>query len=217
MATVVLEAKSREKVGTGAARAVRNSNFVPCVVYGGNVAPEPVCVAKDNLSKYVYKTNFFSTIFELDGIGTKGQKYLAKDAQFHPVTDQVRHVDFMRVDKNSKIKLQVPVVFTHEDAAPGLKLGGVLNVLKREITLVCLYDCIPEKIEVDLTGFVFRQTVHAYGLKLPEGVSLPNRTPNYTIATVVAPSSMKKEDVAATNAAATTAAAPADASKAASA
>lgn len=217
MATVVLEAKNREKVGTGAARAVRNSNFVPCVVYGGNVAPEPVCVAKDNLSKYVYKTNFFSTIFELDGIGTKGQKYLAKDAQFHPVTDQVRHVDFMRVDKNSKIKLQVPVVFTHEDAAPGLKLGGVLNVLKREVTLICSYDCIPEKIEVDLTGFVFRQTVHAYGLKLPEGVSLPNKTPNYTIATVVAPSSMKKEDVAATNAAATTAAAPADASKAASA
>lgn len=205
MATVVLEAKNRENVGTGAARAARNNNFVPCVVYGGSEAPESICIAKDALNKYVNKTNFFSTIFELNGVGKKGQKYLAKDAQFHPVTDQVLHVDFMRVDKSSKIKLQVPIIFTHEEAAPGLKLGGVLNVLTREVTLVCSYDCIPEKIEVDLTGFVFKQTVHAYGLKLPEGVSLPNQTKNYTIATVVAPSSMKKEDIAAASAPAATA------------
>lgn len=205
MATVVLEAKNRENVGTGAARAVRNNNFVPCVVYGGNEAPESICIAKDALNKYVNKTSFFSTIFEFNGVGKKGQKYLAKDAQFHPVTDQILHVDFMRVDKNSKIKLQVPVIFTHEEAAPGLKLGGVLNVLTREVTLVCSYDCIPEKIEIDLTGFLFKQTVHAYGLKLPDGVSLPNQTKNYTIATVVAPSSMKKEDVAAASAPATTA------------
>jgi large subunit ribosomal protein L25 len=201
MATVVLEAKGREKVGTGAARAVRNDSFVPGIVYGGNVAPEPICIAKDALNKYVNKSTFFSTVFEFNGVGKKGQKYLAKDAQFHPVTDQVLHVDFMRVEKGNKIRLQIPVLFTHEDAAPGLKLGGVLNVLTRKITVECEPDCIPEQIEVDLTGFVFRQTVHAFGLNLPEGVSLPNHTKNYTIATVVAPSSLRREE--AKNAAAT--------------
>lgn len=194
MATVVLDAKSREKVGTGAARAVRNENFVPGVVYGGNAAPESISVAEGMLAKYVYKSNFLSTVFELNGIGKKGQRYLAKDAQFHPVTDRVLHVDFMRVDEDSRVKLKVPVVFTHEEASPGLKLGGVLNILNRKISVICSPGCIPDKIEVDLTGFAFHNTVHAFGLKLPEGVTLPSKSKDYTIATIIPPSSLKREE-----------------------
>lgn len=202
MATVVLEAKIRDGVGTGAARNVRNDNFVPCVVYGGGAASEPICISKDQLNKYVNREDFFSTVFEINGIGKKGQQYLAKETQFHPVTDQIMHVDFMRVDKHKKITVRIPMKFVHPEASPALKLGGVLNVLTREVAVVCAPDHVPQCIEFDLTGFEFHHAAHAFDLKLPEGVSLPGHVDNYTIATIVAPTSLKKEAKAAADAAA---------------
>ena len=193
MATVVLEAKNRETVGTGAARADRRSGCVPCVVYGDNQPSEHVCISRDLLNRYVYKSNFFSTVFEINGIGKKGQKFVAKDAQLHPVTDQVLHVDFLRVGKGSRVTVRVPVIFTNEAASPGLKLGGVLNVLAHEIDVVCDPESIPEHIEVDLTGFEFHHTVHSNTINLPKGVSLPVNAKVITVATVVAPTVMKAD------------------------
>ncbi len=197
MATVVLEAKKRENIGTGSARADRREGFVPCVVYGDNQPSENICIAKDLLSRYVYKSNFFSTVFEINGIGKKGQKFVAKQSQIHPVTDQIMHVDFMRVGKGSHVTVRVPVAFTNENASPGLKLGGVLNVLAHEIDVVCDPEKIPEHIEIDLTGFEFHHTVHSNTIKLPEGVSLPVNAKVVTIATVVAPTIMKSDAPAA--------------------
>lgn len=193
MATVVLEAKSRENLGTGAARAERRSGFIPCVVYGDNQPSENICISRDLLNRHAYKSNFFSTVFEINGIGKKGQKFVAKEAQLHPVTDQVLHVDFMRVGKGSRVTVRVPVTFTNEAASPGLKLGGVLNVLAHEIDVVCDPESIPEHIEVDLTGFDFHHTVHSNTIKLPEGVSLPVNAKIITVATVVAPTVMKSD------------------------
>ena len=214
MATVVLEAKSRENVGTGSARADRKAGFVPCVIYGDNKEPATVCIAKDLLSRYVHKSNFFSTVFELNGVEKKGQKFVAKDVQFHPVTDQPVHVDFLRVGKGSKVTVRVPLVFTNEAASPGLKNGGVLNVLVHEMDVVCDPESIPEKIEIDLTGSEFHHTVHAHDVALGKGVSLPVSGKNFTIATIVAPTILKKEEEETTAAAApaeatTAAAAPA--------
>lgn len=205
MATVVLEAKSREKLGTGSARADRKAGFVPCVIYGDNKEPAAVCIAKDLLSRYVHRSNFFSTVFELNGVEKKGQKFVAKDVQFHPVTDQPVHVDFLRVGKGSKVTVRVPLVFTNEAASPGLKNGGVLNVLVHEMDVVCDPESIPEKIEIDLTGSEFHHTIHAHDVVLGNGVSLPVNGKNFTIATIVAPTIMKKEEET------TAAAAPADA------
>ena len=193
MATVILEAKKRENIGTGSSRADRRAGLVPCVVYGDNQPSENICIEKDLLSRYVYKSNFFSTVFEINGIGKKGQKFVAKQSQIHPVTDQVMHVDFMRVGKGSRVTVRVPVVFTNENASPGLKLGGVLNVLAHEIDVVCDPEKIPEHIEIDLTGFEFHHTVHSNTVKLPEGVSLPVNAKAITIATVVAPTIMKSD------------------------
>ena len=198
MATVILEAKNRESIGTGSSRADRRAGFVPCVVYGDNQPSENICIAKDLLSRYVYKSNFFSTVFEINGIGKKGQKFVAKQAQIHPVTDQVMHVDFMRVGKGSRVTVRVPVIFTNENASPGLKLGGVLNVLAHEIDVVCDPEKIPEHIEVDLTGFEFHHTVHSNTINLPEGVSLPVNAKVITVATVVAPTIMKADAAAPT-------------------
>ncbi len=193
MATVILEAKSRESLGTGAARADRRNGFVPCVVYGDNQPPESICMARDLLNRYVYKSNFFSTVFEINGIGKKNQKFVAKSAQMHPVSDQVMHVDFIRVGKGSRVTVRVPLVFTNEAASPGLKMGGVLNVLTHEIDVVCDPESIPEHIEIDLTGFEFHHTVHSNTMKLPEGVSLPVNAKVITIATVVAPTVVKSD------------------------
>ncbi|MDR0580678.1 MAG: 50S ribosomal protein L25/general stress protein Ctc, partial [Holosporaceae bacterium] len=187
MASVILEAKIREKFGTGAARLARRSGFIPCVVYGDAMASESVYISESLLNKYVYKTNFFSTVFEMDGVGRKGQKFIAKDIQFHPITDRTLHVDFLRIGKGSKVVVRIPLAFINESASPGLKLGGVLNVLVHEIDVVCDPENIPEKIEIDLTGFEFHHTVHAYDVALPEDMSLPVSGKNFTIATVVAP------------------------------
>jgi large subunit ribosomal protein L25 len=133
-------------------------------------------------------------VFEVKGLEKKGQKLVVKDVQFHPVTDQPLHVDFMRVGKGSKVSVRVPLAFVNELASPGLKMGGVLNVLAHEMDVICDPDNIPEKIEIDLTGFEFHHTVHSHDVKLPEGITLPINCKSFTIATVVAPTIMKKEE-----------------------
>lgn len=194
MATVILEASERKKTGTSAANGYRKAGMIPCVLYGDNRAPVSICMNKDLLNKYVNKSNFFSTVFEINGVDKKGQKFVAKDVQFHPVTDYPVHVDFLRVSKGSKITVRVPLHFTNEAASPGLKNGGVLNVLVHEIDVVCDSENIPENIEIDLTGFEFHHTVHANDVKFGNGVALPAGSKNFTIATVVAPTIMKAEE-----------------------
>lgn len=194
MATVVLEANKRENVGTGASNGYRNQGFIPCVIYGDGKAPESICIKKELLDKYVNKSNFFSTVFEINGVDKKGQKFVAKDVQFHPVTDRPIHVDFMRVSKGSKITVRVPLSFINETLSPGLKNGGVLNVLVHEIDVVCDPEEIPENIKIDLTGFEFHHTVHANNVKLEKGITLPAGNKNFTIATVVAPTIMKADE-----------------------
>ncbi|MDR0677073.1 MAG: 50S ribosomal protein L25/general stress protein Ctc [Holosporaceae bacterium] len=194
MAVVVLEAKSREKSGSSSARLDRRSGQIPCIVYGDAKKAEPICISKDLLNKYVHKSNFFSTVFEINGLDKKGQKLIAKDVQFHPVTDSPIHVDFMRIKKGSKVTVRIPFSFVNESASPGLKLGGVLNVLVHEMDVICDPDSIPDKIEIDLTGFEFHHTVHACDVSLPSGAKLPVGGKNFTIATVVAPTVMKKEE-----------------------
>jgi large subunit ribosomal protein L25 len=193
MAIVLLEAENREKCGTRMSRSFRREGFTPCVVYGDKRKPEPICISNDLMNKYAYKSNFFSTIFELKLDGENKQKLVAKDAQFHPLTDRLLHVDFMRVGKGSKVCVRVPLAFVNELSSPGLKLGGVLNALAHEVDIICDPEVIPEKIEIDLTGFEFHHTVHVHDLKLPEGSSLPVGVKNFTIATIVAPTIMKKE------------------------
>ncbi|MDR1551264.1 MAG: 50S ribosomal protein L25/general stress protein Ctc [Holosporaceae bacterium] len=193
MATVILEAKARDRIGTGAARSDRRSGYIPCSIYGGTKAPESVRVLQDLVNRYAHKSNFFSTVFEITGLEEKGQKLIVKDVQFHPVTDQPIHVDFLRVGKGSKVAVRIPLAFINEQFSPGLKLGGVLNAIVHEIDVICDPDSIPEKIEIDLTGFDFHHTVHARDVKLPDDVNLPISCKNFTIATVVAPTIMKKE------------------------
>ncbi|MDR1361704.1 MAG: 50S ribosomal protein L25/general stress protein Ctc [Holosporaceae bacterium] len=194
MATVVLEAKTRESLGTNSAKASRRSGFVPAVVYGDGIEPAAICVARDVIGRYVHKANFFSTVFELDGVGDAKQKLVVKDVQFHPVTDNPIHIDFLRVSRGSRITVRVPLSFINDHASPGIKMGGVLNVLVHELDIVCDPDLIPDNISIDLTGFEFHHTVRASDIALTDGAALPAGGKNFTIATIIAPTVLKKED-----------------------
>ncbi len=187
---LTLSAESRERAGKGASRALRNEGRVPAVIYGNNKDPEAIHVEEKALVKALMSGHFFNATIEVS-VGGKTTLTLAKDVAFHPVTDRPLHVDLYRIGKNSKVTVEVPVVFTNEDASPGLKKGGVLNIVRHEIELICDANNIPEEIEIDMTGFDVGDSVHISAVKLPSNVQVTITDRDFTIATVVAPSALK--------------------------
>jgi large subunit ribosomal protein L25 len=187
---LTLSAEAREGVGKGASRALRNSGRVPAVVYGNNEAPAAIHVEEKALVKALMTGHFFSATIEVE-VGGKTTTTLAKDVAFHPVTDRPMHVDFYRINKDSKFTVHVPVVFINQDASPGLKKGGVLNIVRHDVELACDANHIPEELAIDMTGYDVGESVHISSVKLPEGTAVTITDRDFTIATVVAPSSLK--------------------------
>jgi large subunit ribosomal protein L25 len=190
---LTLSAESRERAGKGASRALRNAGRVPAVIYGNKQDPEAIHVEEKALVKALMTGHFFNATIEVE-VGGKTTMTLAKDVAFHPVTDRPLHVDFYRISANSKVAVEVPVVFTNEDASPGLKRGGVLNIVRHEVELLCDANNIPEELVVDMTGFDVGDSVHISAVTLPAGTSATITDRDFTIATVVAPSSLKSSD-----------------------
>jgi large subunit ribosomal protein L25 len=187
---LTLSAEAREGVGKGASRALRNSGRVPAVIYGNNKDPEAIHVEEKALVKALMTGHFFNATIEVS-VGDAATMTLAKDVSFHPVTDRPLHVDFFRISKDSKVTVEVPVVFINEDASPGLKKGGVLNIVRHEVELICDAANIPEEIAIDMTGFDVGESVHISAVKLPAGTTPTITDRDFTIATVVAPSALK--------------------------
>jgi large subunit ribosomal protein L25 len=190
---LTLSAASRERAGKGASRALRNEGRVPAVIYGGKQDPVNIHVEEKLLVKALMTGHFFSATVELDLDG-KTHMTIAKDVAFHPVTERPLHVDFFRVDKDTKITVDVPVVFINEDKSPGLKRGGVLNIVRHEVELACDASHIPETLEIDVTGFDVGESIHISAVKLPEGVKPTITDRDFTIATIAAPSALKSKE-----------------------
>ena len=176
----------RENVGKGAARAARRAGIIPAVVYGTEAEPISVGIQELELNRLIKQTGFFSQLFQLDVEGDK-MNVLARDLQLHPVTDRAMHVDFLRVAANASITVSVPAAFINEDECPGLREGGILNVVRYDIEVSCRPDAIPEQIEVDLTGFQVGDSIHISSVSLPEGVEVTITDRDFTIATIAAP------------------------------
>jgi large subunit ribosomal protein L25 len=176
----------RENVGKGAARAARRAGIIPAVVYGTEAEPISVGIQELELNRLIKQTGFFSQLFQLDVEGDK-MNVLARDLQVHPVTDRAMHVDFLRVAANATITVSVPAAFINEDECPGLREGGILNVVRYDIEVSCRPDAIPEQIEVDLTGFQVGDSIHISSVSLPEGVEVTITDRDFTIATIAAP------------------------------
>jgi large subunit ribosomal protein L25 len=189
---ITLNASPRTLSGTGGARAVRTSGMVPGIIYGNKKEPEMIAMDPKVLMTECLQPGFFSRLYSvaLDG---KEQEVLAKAVQFHPVTDRPIHVDFMRISKGAKDHVFVPVTFINDDKAPGIKRGGVLNIVHHNLELICPAHSIPEKLVVDLSGCDINQTIHLDTLALPSDVVAAHPERDNTIATIVAPTVMEEE------------------------
>ena len=191
--TLTLPAETRERAGKGASRALRREGRVPAVVYGGNEEPLAIHVEEKLLVKQLGTGHFFNSIVEVE-VGGKKLRTLPKDVAFHPVNDRPLHADFLRLSANSTVHVEVPVVFVNEAASPGLKRGGVLNIVRHELELVCAADKIPDEITIDVTGFDVGDSIHISHVSLPAGSASAITDRDFTIATIVAPSSLKSEE-----------------------
>ena len=190
---LTLAAETRDRAGKGASRALRREGRVPAVVYGGKEEPLSISVEERVLQRMLGTGHFTNSIVMLE-VGGKSLRTLPKDVHFHPVSDRPLHVDFFRLAKDAMVEVSVPVLFVNEEASPGLKRGGVLNIVRHELELVCDADKIPDDIRIDVTGLDIGDTIHISFVTLPEGSVSAITDRDFTIATIVAPSGLRSED-----------------------
>lgn len=186
-------AELRDRAGKGAARATRRAGRVPAVIYGNKqdalmISLEPIQLMKELNSGY-----FYTRIYEVEA-GDKKERVLPRDVQFHPVTDAPLHVDFMRFGPKTKFNVEVSVEFINEEECPGLKQGGVLNVVRYSVELRCSPDAIPESITADLTGYEIGDSLHISEIELPDGITPTITDRDFTVATIAAPTVVVDED-----------------------
>jgi large subunit ribosomal protein L25 len=193
---IELKATAREGTGKLANRALRAQKMVPGVVYGGEKTPANVALEYKLLWQHYQSGTFLSTVYLLDVDGKK-ERVIPRDVQVDPVRDFPIHVDFMRISRTSRIDVEVPVQFVNEDACPGLKRGGVLNIVRHEIEFSCPADGIPEKITVDLTGLEIGDSIHISAIKLPAGITPTITDRDFTVATIAGASAGGSEAAAA--------------------
>jgi large subunit ribosomal protein L25 len=191
--TLTLSAEARDRAGKGASRALRREGRVPAVIYGNNEEPQTVHVEEKLLAKLLGTGHFFNSVIMVE-VGGKSVRTLAKDVAFHPVTERPLHADFLRVSEHAKVHVNVPVHFKNEEASPGLKRGGVLNIVRHELDLICDAAEIPDEISIDLTGIEVGESIHMSNIKLPKGVESGIHEADATIATLVAPSALKSSE-----------------------
>ena len=184
-----LSAETRDRVGKGASRALRREGRVPAVIYGNKEEPLGIHVNERELVKLLMTGHFFNSVVMING-----QRTLPKDVAFDVVTDRPIHVDFLRIGEHSSVHVNVPILFTDEELAPGIKRGGVLNVVRHELELICDAAEIPDDITISLAGVEVGDSIHISSVTLPKGAKSAITDRDFTIATVVAPSALKSSE-----------------------
>ncbi len=183
--TIQLTAEPRERSGKEAARALRKLHLVPAIVYGGKEQPQKIALVEREIKRELeMNPRFFSSVVALS-IGGKTIQVVPREAQVHPVKGHPLHVDFLRAAKGSTVTVEVPVHFLNEERCPGIRRGGVLNIVRREIELVCPVEAIPERIDVDLATVDIGDSVHISAVTLPANVTPTITDRDFTICAVV--------------------------------
>lgn len=191
-----ISAAARDRVGKGAARAARRQGQVPGVIYGDKKDATPISFEPRILWAEMNRPGFRTRIYDVQ-VGSATERCLFRDVQTDPVTDRPIHVDLMRVSATSRIHVRVPVHFAGQEKSPGIKRGGVLNVVNHEIEVICLASAIPQYLEVDVSKLDIGYSVHLDEVKLPDGVVPAAHFRNVTVATVAAPTVQVEAVVAA--------------------
>jgi len=190
---LTLSAEARDRAGKGASRALRREGRVPAVIYGNNEEPTIVHVEEKALAKLLGTGHFFNSVVMVE-VGGKKIRTLPKDVAFHPVSERPLHADFLRVSAHAQVHVNVPVRFENEEASPGLKRGGVLNIVRHEVELVVDASHIPDDLVIDLKGFDVGDSIHISAVTLPKGAKPAVEDRDFTIATIVAPSALKSQE-----------------------
>jgi len=191
----IIAAERRERAGKGPARATRRAGRVPGIIYGAKKDPAMVTLDPRELDRELNTGGFMATIYDVQ-IEQNKERVLPRDVQFDPVTDRPIHVDFLRVSATTSVTVQVPVNFLNEEESPGLKRGGLLNVVRHEIEMICQADAIPSAVEVDLTGLDIGDSIHISMIPLPDGVVPTITDRDFTVATIAAPTVAQEEEEA---------------------
>ena len=193
MAEIVLNVEIRDRSGKGSARAIRREDKVPGVLYGGPLGPVSLAVRSTEFRKALYTGKLLGHLVTLK-YGKETQPVIAKDVQFHPVTDDPMHFDLYRVEENQRIRIAVPVHFRHQDEAPGIKRGGALNIVRHDLEVWAPATAIPEELVADLTGLEIGEAVRISGIQLPQGVESAITDPEFVIATITGASALEVEE-----------------------
>jgi len=199
--TSSLQVQGRDRAGKGAARATRRGGLVPAVIYGGNQDATLIALEPKILVALMHDPAFKTNIFEVE-VGGKKQRTMAMDVQLDPVSDKPLHADFRRIEKDTLVRVPIPVRFHNEGASPGIKVGGVLNIVRHDVEVRARPDDLPDHVDVDLTGLKIGDSVHISAVKLPDGVK-PTIARDFTICTIAPPTVMTVEEETPAAAAAT--------------
>ena len=186
METIDFKAEARSQVGKGSARAARRAGLVPAVIYGNKQPAIPITINANKWRQLMHKPGIFSQLMNIE-VNNEKHFVLPRDIQQHPVSEEAEHVDFLRVTRNATVAVGINVEFINEDKCTGLKLGGVLNVVRAQVELNCPAISIPEKITVDLEGLNVGHTIHISSIELPEGCTPTITDRDFTVATIAAP------------------------------
>ena len=186
MQTIDIKAEVRSQVGKGSARAARRAGLIPAVIYGNKQSPITITLDANKWRQLMNKPGIFSQLMNIE-VNNETHFVLPRDIQQHPVSEEAEHVDFLRVTKNATVAVGINVEFLNEDKCTGLKLGGVLNVVRPQVELNCPAISIPEKITVDLEGLNVGHTIHISAIELPDGCTPTITDRDFTVATIAAP------------------------------
>ncbi len=184
--TKTLAATVRSGIGKGASRSTRRAGRIPAVIYGGGDPAQPISLDYREVNRLIYAGHFLTTIYEIDVDGAK-QRVIPRDYQLDRIEDRPLHVDFLRLRPGSTLRVAIPVHFINQDASPGLKKGGALNIVRHTIELKVPADAIPEAVVVDLSELDITESVHISGVTLPEGCRPTDTRYDFTIVTIAAP------------------------------
>ncbi len=193
--TSELNATLRETGGKGAARAIRREGRVPAVIYGDNKDPESISLDFVDVLKALHTGTFLSTVFKINVEGGAQSRVIPRDIQVDPIKDFPMHVDFLRIAKDAQLVVEIAVNFIGEEESPGMKRGGVLNIVRHEIEVSAPADAIPESIEADISEMDIGDTLHASALKLPKGVVLTIMDRDFTVASLAGQVAEEEETV----------------------
>src|ERR1700743_2886886 len=179
-----LKVEAREGRGKGPAYQARLKGLIPAVIYGGKDEPETINIDARTLERRIEKGAFLTTLLMLDIAGKK-TRVIPRQLQLDPVSDRPVHVDFMRLAEGAKVRLEIPVHFKGQGESPGLKKGGVLNIVRHEIEVICPAESIPNELLVDVGGLDINDSIHISALKLPEGVKPVIQGRDFTVCSIV--------------------------------